>query len=66
MRKKRDQMLLQHTYLLLLPCASWLWTLAVADADFASVRTALTKDYSGKGGDSKQKFFRKLMAFCIV
>ena len=31
------------------------------DADFESVRTRLTKDHSGKAGDSKDKYFRKLL-----
>jgi hypothetical protein len=29
------------------------------DADFESVRTRLTKDHSGKGGDPKQKYFHE-------
>ncbi|KAG9699886.1 hypothetical protein KCU95_g1172, partial [Aureobasidium melanogenum] len=29
------------------------------DADFASVRTRLTKDYSGKAGDPKDKYFHE-------
>ena len=29
------------------------------DADFMSVRTRLTKDYSGKGGDPKDKYFHE-------
>lgn len=33
--------------------------LANADADFMSVRTKLAKDYSGKGGDPGEKYFRK-------
>ena len=37
-----------------------LLTLARADADFWDVRTSLDKDRSGKGGDPKDKYFRKL------
>ena len=33
---------------------------AAGDADFQSVRTGLLKDYSGKAGDAKEKFFRTL------
>jgi hypothetical protein len=33
--------------------------LASADADFMSVRTKLAKDYSGKGGDPGDKYFRE-------
>lgn len=29
------------------------------DADFMSVRTGLAKDYSGKGGDPAEKYFRE-------
>lgn len=29
------------------------------DADFMSVRTSLAKDYSGKGGDPADKYFRE-------
>lgn len=29
------------------------------DADFMSVRTKLAKDYSGKGGDLAEKYFRE-------
>ena len=31
------------------------------DADFASVRTRLTKDHSGKAGDPKEKYFREYL-----
>ena len=47
---------------------AWVWlallayilpsALVVADADFESVRTTMTKDFSGKKGDPKQKYFR--------
>lgn len=30
-----------------------------ADADFMSVRTQLAKDWSGKGGDPGDKYFRE-------
>lgn len=33
--------------------------LVKADADFLSVRTRLKQDHSGKGGDPKDKYFRK-------
>lgn len=29
------------------------------DADFMSVRTSMAKDYSGKGGDPAEKYFRE-------
>lgn len=40
------------------------------DADFESVRVLMTKDSSGKGGDPKDKYWRKsveqLSLFCIA
>jgi hypothetical protein len=32
-----------------------------ADADFMSVRTQLAKDWSGKGGDPGDKYFRECL-----
>lgn len=34
--------------------------LVAADADFESVRVGLTSDHSGKLGDPKEKYFRKV------
>ena len=35
-----------------------------ADADFESVRVRLDRDYSGKRGDPKDKYFRKHFFLC--
>lgn len=36
------------------------------DADFMSVRTSLAKDYSGKGGDPAEKYFREFFFFLLI
>jgi hypothetical protein len=43
-----------------LPIASAL-TIQKRDADFFSVRTKMTKDMSGKGGDPVEKYFREFL-----
>ena len=53
---------MQLTWLLSLPAVlSVVSAMAIErrDADFFSVRTTLHKDMSGRGGDPKEKYFRK-------
>ena len=41
----------------------WDRPLVKGDADFESVRVALDRDHSGKGGDPKEKYFRGFLMF---
>ena len=60
--------LLHHRCILwMLYIAGWVLTYASwavnGDADFESVRVLMMQDSSGKGGDPKEKYWRKLIQF---